>query len=153
MPIATAPEPSQAVTTCPFCRSTKVTTTSQKADAANYWRCEACGESGTPGGCRNRRTGSLRDPAGRDAPRTAPCLDDIRWRTAARSIPAHRLLETIRRQEDLRTMSPLGAGCRSRPRRLRSGRQTREVCPHCQRTTAQIFSRSELCFCRVPVLR
>jgi ribosomal protein L37AE/L43A len=44
MPIATAPEPSQAATTCPFCRSTKVTTTSQKADAANYWRCEACGE-------------------------------------------------------------------------------------------------------------
>jgi ribosomal protein L37AE/L43A len=44
MPIATAPEPSKAVTACPFCRSLKIMTTRQKVDATNYWRCEACGE-------------------------------------------------------------------------------------------------------------
>jgi transposase-like protein len=31
-------------TACPFCRSSKITTASEKADAQAYWRCEACGE-------------------------------------------------------------------------------------------------------------
>jgi hypothetical protein len=44
MPMATAPEPPQALTTCPFCRSAKVATTGEKTDTANYRRCEACGE-------------------------------------------------------------------------------------------------------------
>jgi transposase-like protein len=29
---------------CPFCRSAKIMTTSAKADASSYWRCEACGQ-------------------------------------------------------------------------------------------------------------
>jgi len=29
---------------CPFCRSSKIMTTSVKADASAYWRCEACGQ-------------------------------------------------------------------------------------------------------------
>jgi transcription elongation factor Elf1 len=65
MPIATAPEPSQAVTMCPFCRSPKLTTTSVKADATSYRRCEACGEV--------RNTGRLRPSWNR--------LDEnLRWR-------------------------------------------------------------------------
>jgi len=31
-------------TACPFCRSPKIMTTSTKADASAYWRCEACGQ-------------------------------------------------------------------------------------------------------------
>jgi transposase-like protein len=31
-------------TACPFCRSPKIMTTSTKADASSYWRCEACGQ-------------------------------------------------------------------------------------------------------------
>ena len=40
------PEPDVfcAPTMCPFCRSPKITTASEKVDATSYWRCEACGE-------------------------------------------------------------------------------------------------------------
>ena len=31
-------------TSCPFCGSAKITTTSEKVDASSYWRCTACGE-------------------------------------------------------------------------------------------------------------
>jgi ribosomal protein L37AE/L43A len=30
-------------TTCPFCRSPKITTT-HKSDSSGYWRCSGCGE-------------------------------------------------------------------------------------------------------------
>jgi transposase-like protein len=33
-----------APTVCPFCRSVKIMTTSVKANASSYWRCEACGQ-------------------------------------------------------------------------------------------------------------
>jgi len=43
--IADAESASQpAPAACPFCRSPKVTTPSQKADSSTYWRCEACGQ-------------------------------------------------------------------------------------------------------------
>jgi ribosomal protein L37AE/L43A len=29
---------------CPFCRSPRISTPSEKVDASTYWRCEACGE-------------------------------------------------------------------------------------------------------------
>ena len=29
---------------CPFCASSKIKTASEKVDASNYWRCEACGQ-------------------------------------------------------------------------------------------------------------
>jgi len=31
-------------TACPFCRSSKVVTASEKVDASTYWRCEVCGQ-------------------------------------------------------------------------------------------------------------
>jgi transposase-like protein len=37
-------EPVPAPTACPFCRSLKISTASEKVDASTYWRCEACGE-------------------------------------------------------------------------------------------------------------
>jgi len=37
-------EPVAAPTTCPFCRSSRIMTASEKVDASTYWRCEACGE-------------------------------------------------------------------------------------------------------------
>jgi transposase-like protein len=37
-------EPVPAPIACPFCRSPKIMTTSTKADASSYWRCEACGQ-------------------------------------------------------------------------------------------------------------
>jgi ribosomal protein L37AE/L43A len=43
-----APQPEveqpPAPTACPFCRSSRITTASEKVDASTYWRCEACGE-------------------------------------------------------------------------------------------------------------
>jgi transposase-like protein len=38
------PEAPPAPTTCPFCRSPRITTTAGKADASSYWRCEGCGQ-------------------------------------------------------------------------------------------------------------
>jgi transposase-like protein len=35
--------PVQVQSACPFCRSSKIMTTSVKADAS-AWRCEACGQ-------------------------------------------------------------------------------------------------------------
>jgi transposase-like protein len=33
---------------CPFCRSSRVLTTSKLVDDATYWRCEACGQIWNP---------------------------------------------------------------------------------------------------------
>jgi len=38
------PEAPPQPAACPFCRSSKIMTTSVKADASAYWRCEACGQ-------------------------------------------------------------------------------------------------------------
>jgi transposase-like protein len=38
------PEPAAPPTACPFCRSTKISTTGDKPDTSAYWRCEGCGE-------------------------------------------------------------------------------------------------------------
>jgi transposase-like protein len=37
-------EPPAAPTACPFCRSSRIITASEKVDASTYWRCESCGE-------------------------------------------------------------------------------------------------------------
>jgi transposase-like protein len=39
-PVAVEPAP----TSCPFCRSPRIATTTEKVDASSYWRCTACGE-------------------------------------------------------------------------------------------------------------
>jgi transposase-like protein len=31
-------------TSCPFCRSHQISTTSKNPDTASYWRCGGCGE-------------------------------------------------------------------------------------------------------------
>ena len=31
-------------TACPFCRSSQITTASEKVDSSTYWRCETCGQ-------------------------------------------------------------------------------------------------------------
>lgn len=38
------PESEPPPTTCPFCRSPKIGTASERVDASTYWRCEACGD-------------------------------------------------------------------------------------------------------------
>ena len=38
------PEPADAPSHCPTCRSREVITTSKVANADSYWRCAACGE-------------------------------------------------------------------------------------------------------------
>ena len=37
-----------AITTCPFCASSRVTTTNKTLTASTYWRCQACGEIWNP---------------------------------------------------------------------------------------------------------
>jgi hypothetical protein len=37
-----------SVTACPFCSSTRVTTTEKAVSSSTYWRCEACGEIWNP---------------------------------------------------------------------------------------------------------
>ena len=39
-------------TPCPFCRSSKTTTASEKVDASTYWRCETCGQMWNAGRLR-----------------------------------------------------------------------------------------------------
>jgi hypothetical protein len=43
---SSAPEPARPVspTACPFCRSTTISTPTDKTTASTYWRCDACGE-------------------------------------------------------------------------------------------------------------
>ncbi len=38
------PEPHPKPTSCPFCGSSRIKTTSEKTDASSYWRCEGCGD-------------------------------------------------------------------------------------------------------------
>lgn len=38
----------KAITDCPFCRSTTITTTSKTVTQTTYWRCLACGEVWNP---------------------------------------------------------------------------------------------------------
>lgn len=42
-------QPVDVVTDCPFCKSTRVTTTDKSASSSTYWRCHACGEVWNPG--------------------------------------------------------------------------------------------------------
>jgi transposase-like protein len=56
-----APLPHLPPANCPFCRSTIIKTTSEKADTTSYWRCEKCGEVWNAG---RLPTGS-RQPYGR----------------------------------------------------------------------------------------
>jgi ribosomal protein L37AE/L43A len=44
----------QAPAACPFCRSSKTTTASEKIDSSTYWRCEACGQMWNVGRLRVR---------------------------------------------------------------------------------------------------
>jgi transposase-like protein len=55
------PEPMPSPTTCPFCRSAKISTPSERVDASTYWRCEACGQMWNVG----RHTASQRPSYGR----------------------------------------------------------------------------------------
>ena len=41
-----------APTSCPFCRSLHLTTTSKTIDESTYWRCVTCGEIWNPGRLR-----------------------------------------------------------------------------------------------------
>jgi transposase-like protein len=41
-------------TTCPFCKSTRVVTTSKTISAATYWRCLSCGDIWNPGRAASR---------------------------------------------------------------------------------------------------
>lgn len=41
---APEPQPPAEPSTCPFCASPTVSTTSAHIDASTYWRCGACGE-------------------------------------------------------------------------------------------------------------
>jgi transposase-like protein len=45
-----------AVTACPFCRSTNVTTASKALTESTYWRCTACGEIWNPSRAHARRS-------------------------------------------------------------------------------------------------
>ena len=47
--VAAADAAVTAVTSCPFCKSSRVTTTSKTVSAATYWRCDGCGEIWNPG--------------------------------------------------------------------------------------------------------
>jgi transposase-like protein len=38
----------EAVTNCPFCRSSQVTSSGKAASTATYWRCTDCGEVWNP---------------------------------------------------------------------------------------------------------
>jgi transposase-like protein len=42
--ISHEPEAAPSPTICPFCRSPKIMTVSDKVDSATYWRCEGCGD-------------------------------------------------------------------------------------------------------------
>jgi transposase-like protein len=37
-------DPAPAPTVCPFCGSSKITTTSAKVETSSYWRCGTCGD-------------------------------------------------------------------------------------------------------------
>jgi transposase-like protein len=43
-----AEDKTKTPTTCPFCRSDNVGTTSKSADESAYWRCRKCGEIWSP---------------------------------------------------------------------------------------------------------
>ena len=38
------PDPVISPTVCPFCGSSKITTTSAKVATSSYWRCGTCGD-------------------------------------------------------------------------------------------------------------
>jgi hypothetical protein len=46
---------SNAVTSCPFCHSPRVTTASKTVTDSTYWRCAACGEIWNPARAQVRR--------------------------------------------------------------------------------------------------
>jgi transposase-like protein len=47
--VTTTSDPSAVIaTSCPFCRSSQVTTTSKTVSSSTYWRCQTCGEIWNP---------------------------------------------------------------------------------------------------------
>lgn len=48
LPSDTREQAATVVTACPFCESTRITTTGKSAAPSAYWRCQGCGEVWNP---------------------------------------------------------------------------------------------------------